>query len=144
MGAWLKAGERVSRRAGERASGRAIFRLTDRSIACDVCQMRAGGGRVFVNCGGKHIGRPIAQRQLPSTRPATHEMFRLVRSASATAPEVPRRELLKTYCAGESVSSGARRTLGTCLLLTANFTRSRRFLEAPRRVNSPIGGRFRT
>jgi hypothetical protein len=40
-------------------------------------------------------------------------------------------ELLKTYYAGESVSSGTRRTLGTCPLLTANFTRSRRFLEAP-------------
>jgi prepilin-type N-terminal cleavage/methylation domain-containing protein len=44
---------------------------------------------------------------------------------------------LKTYCAGESVSSRVcqirRRTLGTCPLLTANFTRSRRFLEAPSR-----------
>ena len=44
-------------------------------------------------------------------------------------------ELLKTYCAGESVSSGARRTLGTCPVfakpVTANFTRSRRFREVP-------------
>jgi type II secretion system protein H len=47
------------------------------------------------------------------------------------------REPLKTYGAGESVSSRVcqirRRTLGTCPLLTANFTRSRRFLEAPSR-----------
>jgi hypothetical protein len=48
-------------------------------------------------------------------------------------------ELLKTYCAGESVSSRVgqirRHTLGTCPAfanpVTANFTRSRRFLEAP-------------
>jgi len=33
-------------------------------------------------------------------------------------------ESIKTYCAGDSVSSGARRTLGTYPLLTANFTRS--------------------
>ncbi|MFM7460523.1 MAG: hypothetical protein ACKO15_06770 [Burkholderiales bacterium] len=53
-------------------------------------------------------------------------------------------ELLKTYCAGESVSSGARRTLGTCLLLTANFTRSRRFLEVPVDVEGGgLGGHVR-
>jgi hypothetical protein len=48
-------------------------------------------------------------------------------------------ELLNTYCAGESVSSRVgqirRRTLGACPAfanpVTANFTRSRRFLDIP-------------
>ena len=53
------------------------------------------------------------------------------------------RELLKTYCVGESVSSGARRTLGTCPLLTANFTRSRRFLEILKTTKPNRGGHFR-
>jgi hypothetical protein len=53
-------------------------------------------------------------------------------------------ELLKTYCAGESVSSGARRTLGTCPVfakpVTANFTRSRRLLEAPKIKTRRLAG----
>jgi sulfonate transport system ATP-binding protein len=71
---------------------------------------------------------------LVATKPAPESK----QTQTVDAPN--KRELLKTYCAGESVSSGARRTLGTCPLLTANFTRSRRFLEAPKNTNPSIDG----
>ncbi len=83
-------------KAGQEVKGRAIFCLTDHRIVSRVCQIRTGGGRVFINRDGKHgavrfavrfavqspeseraarihrktetsqIGLPIAQRQRPS------------------------------------------------------------------------------
>ena len=41
-------------KAGQYVNGRAIFCLTDHSIASLVCQIRAGGRRVFINPDGKH------------------------------------------------------------------------------------------
>ena len=35
-------------------NARAIFCLTDDGIASDVCQIRTGGGRVFITCDGNH------------------------------------------------------------------------------------------
>ena len=94
-------------KAGQEVKGRAIFCLTDHRIVSRVCQIRTGGGRVFINRDGKHgavrfavrfavqspeseraarihrkretsqIGLPIAQPQCPSTPRATHEIFRL-------------------------------------------------------------------
>jgi hypothetical protein len=46
---------RIRKRAvGERVNGRAIFCLTDHGIASHVCQIRTGGGRVFITCDGNH------------------------------------------------------------------------------------------
>ena len=41
-------------KAGEQVNGRAIFCLTDHRMASRVCQIRTGGGRVFINCDGKY------------------------------------------------------------------------------------------
>ncbi|AMS33002.1 hypothetical protein AEM42_12615 [Betaproteobacteria bacterium UKL13-2] len=93
-------------------NGRAIFCLTDHRIVSRVCQIRTGGGRVFINCDGKHgavqvavqspeieraarihrkretsqIGLPIAQRQHPSTPRATHGIFRRLLIATLVTP----------------------------------------------------------
>jgi lysyl-tRNA synthetase class II len=62
MGARLKAGQSVN--------GRAIFCLTDHSIAGRVCQIRTGGGRIFINCDSKHGAVQVAVQSPESERAA--------------------------------------------------------------------------